>query len=116
MLVVQTTRVQQPGQEVLKSMDTTLKVASSPGPISVFQCCTLKNSCNVGKDRGAWGRGYFEGIVERVEHVLELHKQETITTFGIRRTEKPRSSPTVGKETTVNQDTCTQDSADKPKV
>ena len=26
--------------------------------LSVFQCCTLKNeSCNVGKDRGAWGRG-----------------------------------------------------------
>ena len=55
---------------------------------------------------------YFEGIVERVEHVLELHKQDTVTTFGIRRTEKPRSSPTVGKGT-INQSACT---LDKPKV
>ena len=84
----------------------------------------MSTSASCADDTGpaTWTRGlkkyghYLEGIVERVEHVLELHKQETITTFGIRRTEKPRSTPTVGKETTVNQDTCTQDSVDKPKV
>lgn len=44
----------------------------------------------------AWTRrlkkygNYYEGIVERADLVLEIHKQHTVTTFGIRRTEKPR--------------------------
>ena len=46
----------------------------------------------------AWARGlkkygnYYEGIVESVELALEMHKQETVTTFGVRRTE---SSPAI---------------------
>ena len=74
----------------------------------------------------AWTRGlkkygnYYEGIVESAELVLEMHKQDTVTTFGIRRTEKPRSAlaaPVVGKENT-NQDHAQQHkgSMDKPKV
>ena len=45
----------------------------------------------------AWTRGlkkygnYYEGT-ESAELVLEMHKQDTVTTFGIRRTEKPRSA------------------------
>ena len=51
-----------------------------------------------------WTRGlkkygnYYEGIVERAELVLEMHKQDIITTFGIRWTKKPRSAPVFGKE------------------
>ena len=37
---------------------------------------------------------YYEGIVQDVDNVLELHKQDTTTTFGIRRIEKPSSSST----------------------
>ena len=68
-----------------------------------------------------WTRGlkkygnYYEGIVERAELVLEMHKQDTITTFGIRRTEKPRSASAVGKEN-INHDAQHKDSMDKPKV
>ena len=36
---------------------------------------------------------YFEGIVENAAAILEIHKQDTVTTFGIRRTEKPKSVP-----------------------
>ena len=71
----------------------------------------------------AWTRGlkkygnYYEGTVESAELVLE---QDTVTTFGIRRTEKPRSAlvaPVVGKEN-ANQDHAQQHkgSVDKPKV
>ena len=66
----------------------------------------------------AWTRGlrkYYEGIVERADLVLEMHKQDTVTTFGIRRTEKPRSAPIVGKEN-INQDAQQKDSVEKPKV
>ena len=65
----------------------------------------------------AWMRGlkkygyYYEGIVEGVELVPKMQKQDTITTFGIRRTEKPRSAPAVGKEN-INH----EDSVDKSKV
>ena len=31
---------------------------------------------------------YFEGIVGNAAEVLEMHKQDTVTTFGIRRSEK----------------------------
>ena len=63
---------------------------------------------------------YYEGIVESAELVLEMHKQDTVTTFGIRQTEKPRTAlaaPVVGKENT-NQDHAQQHkgSVDKPKV
>ena len=44
-----------------------------------------------------------EGIVQDIDSVLELYKQDTTTTFGIRRTEKP-SSCSIAKEN------------DKPKV
>ena len=37
---------------------------------------------------------YYEGIVQDVDNVLELHKQDTTSTFGIRRTEKPSSCST----------------------
>jgi len=46
---------------------------------------------------------YYEGIIQDIDNVLELHKQDTTTTFGIRRTEKP-SSCSIAKEN------------DKPKV
>ena len=35
---------------------------------------------------------YYEGIVGNAAAVLELHKQDTVTTFGIRRSKKPASS------------------------
>ena len=35
----------------------------------------------------------YEGIVNNVSAVLELHKQDTVSTFGIRRSERPRSAP-----------------------
>ena len=78
------------------------------------------NDTDVGQSP-AWTRGlkkygnYYEGIVERAELVLEMHKQDTVTTFGIRRTEKPRSAPAVGKEN-MNHDAQHKDSTDKPKV
>lgn len=31
---------------------------------------------------------YFEGIVGNAAAVLEMHKQDTVSTFGIRRSEK----------------------------
>ena len=37
---------------------------------------------------------YYEGIVQDVDNVLELHKQDTTSTFGIHRTEKPSSCST----------------------
>ncbi len=36
---------------------------------------------------------YYKGIVENAAPILEMHKQDTVTTFGIRRTEKPTSTP-----------------------
>ena len=54
--------------------------------------------CESHDDNPAWARGlkkygkYYEGIVESAELALEMHKQETITTFGVRRTE---SSPAI---------------------
>lgn len=60
-------------------------------------------------DDPPWARGlkkygnYYEGIVEDAELVLEAHKQHTVTTFGIRRTERPRSAPAVGKENIIVQ-------------
>ena len=42
----------------------------------------------------SWAKGlkkygtYYEGVISDAESVLELHKKETVTTFGIRRTEK----------------------------
>lgn len=79
-------------------------------------------SCPDDTDTGPlWTRGlkkygnYYEGIVERADLVLEMHKQDTVATFGIRWTEKPRSAPAVGKEN-VNQDAQHKDSVDKPKV
>ena len=59
---------------------------------------------------------YYEGIVESAELVLEMHKQDTISTFGIWRTERPRSAPAVGKENIVEQGTENKDSKDKLKV
>ena len=52
-------------------------------------------------DNPAWARGlkeygnYYEGIVESAELALEMHKHETVTTFGVRRTEKSKSSPAI---------------------
>ena len=45
----------------------------------------------------------WKGIIER-DIVLEMHEQDTVTTFGIRQTEKPRSTHAVGKE---NKPRCT---------
>ena len=59
---------------------------------------------------------HYKGIVESAELVLEMHKQDTICTFGIRRTERPRSAPAVGKEKIVEQGTESKDSKDKLKV
>ena len=81
-----------------------------------YDCCLGDTNT-----RPAWTRGlkkygnYYEGIVERADLVLEMHKQDTVTTFGIRRTEKPRSAPAIGKEN-INQDEQQKDSAEKPKV
>ena len=86
---------------------------------------TSSYPCDVDDDNGTnppWARGlkkygnYYEGIVERAELVLEMHKQETVTTFGIRRTERPRSAPAVGKENVNKQDSEHKDSTDKPRV
>ena len=44
-----------------------------------------------------------------------MHKQDTVTTFGIRRTEKPKSAPAVGKEN-INQEEQQKDSVEKSKV
>ena len=38
---------------------------------------------------------YYEGIVQDVDNVHELHKQDTTTTFGIHRTVKPSSCSTA---------------------
>ena len=71
--------------------------------------------------RPAWTRdldkygNYYEGIVKKANLVLEMHKQDTVTTFSIRRTEKLRSAPAIGKEN-INQDKQQKDSAEKPKV
>ena len=57
----------------------------------------------------------MESTIERADLVLEMYKQDTVTTFGIGRTEKPRSAPIVGKEN-INQDAQQKDSVEKPKV
>ena len=65
--------------------------------------------CERHGDNPAWARGlkkygnYYEGIVESAELALEMHKQETVTTFG---TEKPKSSPAFhsNKENENNED------------
>jgi hypothetical protein len=75
----------------------------------------------------AWTRGlkkygnYYEGIVKSAELALEIHKQDTVTTFGIRRTEKPKSAlapaaPAVGNENINHDAQYHKDSVDKPKV
>ena len=47
--------------------------------------CPLPSWAKVLKKYGT----YYEGVISDAESVLELHKKETVTTFGIRRTEKP---------------------------
>ena len=39
---------------------------------------------------------YYKGIVQDAKNVLELHKQDTATMFGIHRTEEPSHS--ISKE------------------
>ena len=61
----------------------------------------MSSDCERHDDNPAWARGlkkygnYYEGIVESAELALEMHKQETVTTFGVRRTEKSKSSPAI---------------------
>ena len=44
---------------------------------------------------------YYEGIVRNAAAVLELHKQDTVSTFGIRRSKKPASS-SASKEKSIS--------------
>lgn len=63
-----------------------------------------------------WAKGlkkygnYYEGMVENAHLTLELHKVDTVTTFGIRRTEKPRSAIPAKDKENVNPESL------KPKV
>ena len=82
----------------------------------VSDCCPGDTNTSPAWTRGLKKYGhYYEGVVERADLVLEMHKQDTVTTFGIRRTEKPKSAPAVGKEN-INQEEQQKDSVEKPKV
>ncbi len=54
-------------------------------------------------DRPVWAEGlkkcgtYFEGYVEDLEGTLELHRRDTVTTWGIRRSQK--KAPVPAEET-----------------
>ena len=36
---------------------------------------------------------YYEGYVEDLEHTLELHWRDTVTTWGIRRSQRKQPAP-----------------------
>ena len=54
-----------------------------------YNCTGMDDAAGLKK----YGR-YYEEIVQNVDNVLELHKQDTTSIFGIRRTEKPSSCST----------------------
>ena len=38
---------------------------------------------------------YYEGLVENIDTLLEMHKLSTVTTYGTRRSRRPAQSTTI---------------------
>ena len=60
-------------------------------------------------ERPAWSKGlrkcgtYFDGCVDNPEEILEQHRRDTVTTWGIRRSQNKTEAP---KEEKGNSTTC----------
>jgi len=66
-------------------------------------------------EKSSWSSGlarirqYYEGIVENVESILELHRKDTVTTYGTRTSFKSSKSNNDKENDSFNSNNCSNE-------